>query len=145
MTQGAKCRRKSEPLKRESTNNHTIFIQTLNSFATFLVLFVFASLLHVWVHFSFIVYIAPCSKCFFSHIAYLTLLVTFALVLCLLHPVCLSFILALYLSKTFPWSYHHLLGFCSVLKLLYLDFVFVHYYFSVQLCFPSISQFQLYR
>ena len=99
MTRGAKRRRKSEPLKRESTNNHTIFIQTLNSFATFLVLFVFASLLHVWVHFSFIVYIAPCSKCFFSHIAYLTLLVTFALVLCLLHPVCLSFILALYLSR----------------------------------------------
>lgn len=82
ITRGAKCQRKSEPLKRESTNNHTIFIQTLNSFATFLVLLVFASLLHAWVHFLFIVYIVLCIKSFFFHITYLTLLVTFTLVLC---------------------------------------------------------------
>ena len=64
---------------------------------------------------------------FFFPISYIYLCLTFALVLCLIHPVSLSFILALYFSKTLPWSYHYLLGFCSVLKLLYLDFVFVNY------------------
>ena len=48
-----------------------------------------------------------CIRCFL-HIVYPALLVIFTSVLCLIHSVSLSFVLALYLSATFPWSYHHL-------------------------------------
>ena len=64
-------------------------------------------------HLLFILFFAL--SVFFFHVLCLTWLVTFTLVLCLIHPVSLSFILALYFSKTLPWSYHYLLGFCSVL------------------------------
>ena len=78
-------------------------------FTTFLVLFVLDPLVQVWVRFSLIDY----ASLFFAlgvflHIVYPALLVIFTSVLCLIHSVSLSFVLTLYLSATFPWSYHHL-------------------------------------
>ena len=78
-------------------------------FTTFIVLFVLEPLVQVWVCFSFIVY----ASLFFAlrvflHIVSPALLVIFTSVLCLIHSVSSSFFLALYLSATFPWSYHHL-------------------------------------
>ena len=65
--------------------------------------------MQVWVRFSSVDY----ASLFFAlgdflHIVYPALLVIFTFVLCLIHSVSLTFVLALYLSATFPWSYHHL-------------------------------------
>ena len=94
----------------------------------------------------------PCSLhyVFFLHIVYPALLVIFTSVLCLIHSVSSSFVFALYLSATFPWSYHHLtesmtfvsfpftvclLAFVQFLKLIYLDFVLLLFFRTALLPF----------